>query len=309
MASINICRYLTVDYERSTFSVSQSVFSEVAEPKLTPILPPSDDVTIMAKPQPSNPSKKLSPGAVAGIVVAVVTLCLLAFGTFFFIRRRRRRRSEDEPRSSRLKNQVELDGIQKPAEADDMAARKPGLEMEGNNTPTSLDVRFRNAAEVPGSNAGVEIEGSRGGVEMEGGTQPAAFELDAGPIPIHEMPSPNNNTTTLTDSIASGRGTPSSRPNSRNSRRPHSNLRNSRLQSPADSEDISPLVSSPGRSNEGPDSSVVISPQTPQVLSGGPGQIPSGGAAAAAAAEQAEVETGRERRRGERWTLRRRTEE
>ena len=307
LASINVCRYLTVNYERSTFSVSQSVFPEVAEPKLTPILPPSDDVTITGNPQPSNPSKKPSPGAVAGIVVAIVTLCIVAFGTFFFVRRRRRRRrcSEVEPGSSRLKDQVELDGIQKPAEADVTAASKPGLEMEGNNAPTSLDAR-RHAAEVPGSNADVEMEGSRGGVEMEGGAHPAAFELDEGPIPIHEMPSPNN-TTTLTDSVSSNRGTPSSRPDSRNSRLPRSKLRNPHLQSPGDSEDIFPLGSSPGRSNEAPDSSVIISPQTPQVPSTRPGRIPSGGAAAAA--DQAEVKTGRERRRGERWTLRRRGEE
>ena len=199
-AFVNDCRYLTVNYERSNFSVSQSAFPVAAEQNLIPILPPSDDVTITNKPRPTNQSKKLSPGAVARIVVAIVILCIFGFCTVFFIRRRRRRRRRNkaESESSRLKDQVELDGIQKPAEADSAAAWKPRLEMEGNT--------------------GVEMEGSRGGVEMEGGAHPAAFELDAGPIPIHEMPSPNtNNTATRTDSVPSGRGTPSSRPGSRNS--------------------------------------------------------------------------------------------
>lgn len=310
-AFVNGCRYLTVNYERSNFSVSQSVFPEAAKQNLIPILPPSDDVTITTKPKSTNQSKKISPGAVAGIVVAIAILCILAFGTVFFIRRRRRRRDEAEPESSRLKDQVELDGIQKPAEADSAAAWKPGLEMEGNNAPTNLDPKLQHMAEAPGSNTGVEMEGSRGGVEMESGAHPAAFELDAGPIPIHEMPSsPTNNTATRTDSVPSGRGTPSSRPGSRNSRRPRSNLRNPRLQSPGGSEDISPLVSSPEHPYETPDSSVIISPQTPQVPSarpGQPGRLTGGGTAATA--EQANVETRRGQRRGERWTLRRRGED
>lgn len=308
---VNMGRYLTVNYERSNFSVSQSVFPEGAQQNLIPILPPSDDITITNKPQSTNQSKKLSSGTVAGIVVAIVILCILAFGTVFFIRRRRRRGAA-EPESSRLKDQVELDGLQKPAEADSAAAWKPGLEMEGNNAPTNMDAKLRHMAEVPGSDANVEMEGSRGGFEMEGGAHPAAFELDARPIPIHEMPSSNtrnNTTTTRTDSVPSGQGTPSSRPGSRNSRRPRTNLRNSHLQSPGGSEDISPLVSSPGHPNEIPDSSVgIISPQTPQVPSARPGRperSASGGTAAPTAA-QADVETGRERRRGERWTLRRR---
>lgn len=242
--------------------------------------------------------------------MAIVTIGILAFGTVFFIRRRRRRRrhhSGAELESSRLKDQVELDGIQKPAEADSTAAWKPGLEMEGNNVPTSLGAKPQHMAEVPGSTAEVEMEGSRGGVEMEGGAHPAAFELEAGPIPIHEMPSSNtitNNTTTRTGSVPSGRGTPSSRPDSRNSRRAHSNLRNPRLQSPGGSEDVSPPTASPGHPNETPDSSAIISSQTPQVPSGRTARIPSGGTAGAA--EQADVETRRERRRGERWKLRRR---
>lgn len=269
---------------------------EAAEQKLTPILSPSEDLTIAARPQPSTPSKKLAPGVIAGIVVATVILCILAFGAIFFIRRRRRR-SEDGPRSSRLNDQVELDGINKPAEADSGAAWKPGLEMEGDNAPVSLEAKGRHVAEFPGSNAGAEMEGSRGGVEMEGGVHPAAVELDAGPIFIHEISSPN--TTTREDSIPSDRGTPLPRPDSRGPRLPQPNLRNSRLQS-AGLGDVSPPSSAPTHPNLIP-SSRDIPPQPTKVPSE---RINSGGVA-----EQAEVETRGERSRRERRNIRRRREE
>lgn len=238
--SFDRCRYLTVNYERSNFSVSQSVFPEAAQQRLTPILPPSGNLTTAAQPQPPAHSKKLSTGAVAGIVVAVVTLCILAFGTIFFIRRRRHR-SENEPGLSRPNDQVELDGISKPAEADS-AAWKPGVEMEGNNVAIGLDGIPRNVGEFPGSNVEFEVEGSRGGVEMEGGGHPAAVELDAGPIPIRGIPSPKS--TKRKESIPSGPGTPLISPESGNSRSPHSTLGNARLQSLGSADVISSLSSS-----------------------------------------------------------------
>ena len=205
-------RYLIVNHEQSNFSVSQSIFSEAAEQNLVPILSPSANLTINT--QPSPPSKKLSTGAIAGIAIAVVILCVLALSTIFFIRRRRQSHDKDA-RSNDPTDQVELDGIHKPAEADNAAEWKAGLEMEGNNTPVGA-VKGRRLAEIPGSEIGAEMEGSRGGVEMDDGARPAAIELDAGPIPVHEMPSPEPLTTTTTpareDSIPGSRGTPLQRP-------------------------------------------------------------------------------------------------
>lgn len=282
-----MARYLTVNYERSNFSVAQSIFPEAAEQKLTSILSSSEDLTPGGQPQPQPPpSQKLSPGAIAGIAVAIAIVFILAFGTIFFIRRRRRR-GEKRPKSISLNDRIELGGIEKPAEADSAAVWKPGPEMEGDNAPVSLQARTQQAAEFPGSEAGAEVHGSRGGVEMEGGAYPAAVELDAGPVYIHEAPSPD--TITREESIPSSRGTPLPRSDSRRIRLPPPlNLPGIRLQS-ADSKDISSPSSNPAHP------SLISNPRdTPQ-----PEMMPA----------EADTEARRERTKREKRSWRRRREE
>ncbi|MCJ1350244.1 MAG: hypothetical protein MMC33_000225 [Icmadophila ericetorum] len=79
--------YLIVDYERSTFSVSQALFPDPSiSSDLVPIYAPN--VTIVPQSSgPSTPKSSTFPvGAIAGIAVGAVALIIAA--AYFFIRRR-----------------------------------------------------------------------------------------------------------------------------------------------------------------------------------------------------------------------------
>jgi hypothetical protein len=243
---------------------------------------------------PSSASKKLPTGAIAGIVVGVVFLAILAIGVFFFVLRRRRR-GKISLSNNNIHDQVELDGIAKPAEADDAAIWKPKLEMEGRESPIGFPGKRGQLAEFPGSAASAEMEGSGVAVEMQSGEYPAAVELDAGPMYIHEFPSPN---TTTEDSIPSGRGTPLSLSHSRRRQLSPTNLRSSRPLG-ADSRDISPPSSHATHQHP------IVSPNDAPVQSVdvGPEETSDG------RDDQAEVEARRESTKREKWRLRRRREE
>ena len=186
-------RYLIVDFERSNFSLSQATFIENGEQKLLPILSNDDtsqNVTKIHR-EPPKSSRNLSSGAVAGIVIAIISILLIG-AAIFIIRRRRahdaQKTKPEEPEN--LSDKPELDGEGKPpivelynphGEADSRELLKSNLEMDATTQPQR--------AEIQGSHGGIEMEGSHGGAEMDGGT--AAVELEApGPRPV-ELPSPD----------------------------------------------------------------------------------------------------------------------
>lgn len=140
----------------------------------------------------------MSSGAIAGIAIAIIILCILVLGAIFFvIRRRRRDRERLGTGAEDSDTKPELEGMNKPVvgeldsphgEADSREAFKSDLEMEGSKPISILDAKNRRLAEVVGTTGGAEMEASRGGVEMETG-HPAAVELDAGPFIRHELAS------------------------------------------------------------------------------------------------------------------------
>jgi hypothetical protein len=85
--------YLTVDYERRNFSVSQATFVDGATSIITPILSPSLSSNITQHPAssatpPADRSSGLTPGLIASIVIIVVFLLVLCAGAFVWYRRR-----------------------------------------------------------------------------------------------------------------------------------------------------------------------------------------------------------------------------
>ena len=80
--------YITVDYERSKFHVSQAAFSDSGSEDLVAIYPPSATDTSSFQPDDS----KLGPAEIAGITLGAVAISILICGFVYFCIRRRRRR-------------------------------------------------------------------------------------------------------------------------------------------------------------------------------------------------------------------------
>lgn len=184
--------YLTVDYERSRFSVSQARFEDGAVADLIPMVSPNE--TSATATASDTGSDGFSRGALAGTVggaVAFFFLVVSAISLLFWKRRRRRRVQEEavqeavkEPEtdsgSSRSIIGGELntefgDGKYRPPEVEGSAGSRGKLvEAEGNH----------GGIEMEGTGGGVELQGSGGVAEMEG--KGARAELDA--VHVYELP-------------------------------------------------------------------------------------------------------------------------
>lgn len=88
--SLQSHRYLTVDYERSNFSLHQCIFQENVPQNLVPILSTNTSNTTSVGSRPSS----LAAGADAGIAIGALAIVLLAVGTWVLLWRRRRRSLE-----------------------------------------------------------------------------------------------------------------------------------------------------------------------------------------------------------------------
>ena len=101
--------YIKVDYERGNFSVHQALFPATNEKQeIVPIR--GIDATASPKIQKRN----LSPGIIAGIVIAdILVLCLIVFTGLWLMRRRNRRRILEQERNKEVPTNGDLsDGSQ-----------------------------------------------------------------------------------------------------------------------------------------------------------------------------------------------------
>lgn len=105
-------RYLSADYERRIFNVSQCAWNEGAEENIVTILANSATNTGESTPTSSSSShssdssggSSLSTGAIVGIAIgAVAAVILIAVAAFFFLRRRKQD-AASEPEQSILQS-------------------------------------------------------------------------------------------------------------------------------------------------------------------------------------------------------------
>ncbi|KAL8806912.1 MAG: hypothetical protein Q9182_001041 [Xanthomendoza sp. 2 TL-2023] len=196
--------YLTVDYERSKFSVSQAKLPDGVPPTLIPISSPNDSTTTTSTTSPAKnnnneDSHRLSRSALAGTVAGALIFFFLtvAATTLFFyfsLRKRRRTRTQQGPiktppetenssRRSIIGGELNVefgDGKYRPPEVEGSPGSRGALvEAEGTHGGT----------EVHGTGVGVELQGSGGVAEMDGVGEGGGgrVELDAA-LHVYELP-------------------------------------------------------------------------------------------------------------------------
>lgn len=185
--------YITVDYERRKFSISQAAFPENAGSRISPILSINATTTTTSTPSPSpSSSSKLSSGATAGIAIGIVVLCvLILLGAFLFWRRRRHPETPDKPASPG--SQQELEDSKHPhGNAGELQGDvKPDTELPGEEGFFALTKQAEAEGTTPLSEKSrVELEGDEGGAEMEGSPR-LAHEMP-GSTAVHEMDAGNH---------------------------------------------------------------------------------------------------------------------
>jgi hypothetical protein len=107
---VNFGRYLTVDYERGNFSVSQCVWQDGAPERISAILSPAYANSSSTTTSSNSVSKPVGAGIIAAVVVAVILVLALAAGIGYFVSQRRRR---DRPTSIAPTEDISLTNLDK----------------------------------------------------------------------------------------------------------------------------------------------------------------------------------------------------
>jgi hypothetical protein len=125
--------YLSVDWERDVFNISQAVFSSPPlAPDIVTIEPKNRTNTLVPRPGPIKPTK-LSAGAIAGIAIGAVLLISILAGLGWWLYRRKQKAKDVNaeptlPVNDEKKSPHELasDGVEKPP-----MEPRTNLELEG----------------------------------------------------------------------------------------------------------------------------------------------------------------------------------
>ncbi|KAF2831406.1 acid protease [Ophiobolus disseminans] len=171
--------YLSVDWERDIFNISQATFnSPPLAQELVTIEPVNKTKPLVPRPgQPASISKKLSTGAIAGIAIGVIAIILLVVGLVWWLYRRKQNAKKEEQTSQTL-----------PID------EKQDAEL-GVNPVTKPPVESRTDLELEGLMM-VEMYAPHGDHEMYGGNKPPdhatqIVEADS-TTPIYELASPTH---------------------------------------------------------------------------------------------------------------------
>jgi len=192
-SSTDYISYVTADYDRRNFSVSQCNWQPDAQSNIVPILPPAQESSNSGSGSgslgtPINKSITSSPpvGAIAGGVVGgVVVIIAIAILLWFFCIKPRRRRAEAAAAAAAASPEP-----QPRPRPEEEAFMKPELDSEEVRKAHEMEAHKNQwISEVDAEQARIyEMEGKKVIYEMDGKKGIWAVEADGTPIEIHEMP-------------------------------------------------------------------------------------------------------------------------
>lgn len=178
--------YLSVDWERNVFNISQAVFNSPPLPLDVVTIEPTDKVARII-PQSKQSDSTLSTGAIVGIAIGALCLTVLAaFGWWKYSCRQKRKRDagsqSEEARNIATDGKEESSthtGLFKQQESD----IKTDLELEGQPV-REMYASYENYGSTKYNHTGNFAE------LVEADSVMPIHEL---PVPIHELPTSNNN--------------------------------------------------------------------------------------------------------------------
>lgn len=194
-ALINACgRYLTIDWERKNFSISQSVFDDAAlngAPQLVAILPKDAVPTQMPSPTPAAKSST-STGEIVGIVVGVIALlALLILGFAIFKRKQRKKNRSPEPPTP-APAAPDLSAYSQNQDSYSKGELPTGLENERyelpSKSPSAAWLRSEKPSDFEGGTRAIGIKDNQTYTPELASPDP---ELSRPSQPVHEMDSPS----------------------------------------------------------------------------------------------------------------------
>lgn len=208
--------YLTVNYENSTFTLSQCVFPTDLSSKIV-VIPATSSITTSANSSSTSSSSSSSSGQTIGIAVGVtVGILALLIAAFFLLRRRRRSRLPEE-RAEKSSITVQEMGTKGPAqldtEGDHARYEVPGSTPRRQLTPGSpLELRAseanisRHTPLIPSAVTQIsELPGSSViGAELAGTPVTVKREREGGDVPSTVIPSTTSTRTGPVDSAENG---------------------------------------------------------------------------------------------------------
>lgn len=119
--------YLSVDWERSEFNISQALFNSPPLPRDLVTIEPTDRSSSL-NPQPNETgSKSMSSGAIAGVVIGAVGLLLALAGLWWWMHARRLKRKKNKQTESEQSHSLPADG----KEVTQLPGTRTDLELEG----------------------------------------------------------------------------------------------------------------------------------------------------------------------------------
>lgn len=173
--------YLSVDWERDEFNISQAAFkAPMPEPSIVTILPKEETSdTLIPLPNSQASGRSLSPGAIAGIVIGCLLLVVFVGAGWWLRQRRQRSRADTEATNTLPVDEKKDTGDSRPDGMGDVPKDSK------DQTRTDLELEARAVAEMYAPHGASEVH--YGGAVREVNTE--AVEAD-GTSPIYELPSP-----------------------------------------------------------------------------------------------------------------------